>query len=165
MASHNEKITVIEMRPPSLEIRVIDKSLERPLKDFFRLIATAEDLKYFHPHSFTKEEVRRRSQYVGRDLYYVVTEDNRILGYGILRGWDEGYEVPSLGIIIHPSARGQGLAKMFMNFLHVTAFRKGAKQIRLKVYPENVTAVKLYKKLGYMFENGEEGQLVGLVDL
>ena len=62
--------------------------------------------KFFHPHPFTTEAARERAAYTGKDLYYVVIEGDEILGYGMLRGWDEGYEVPSLGIVIHPAHRG-----------------------------------------------------------
>jgi len=44
----------------------------------------------------------------------------------MLRGWDEGYETPSLGIAVHPDARGLGLARTFMGFLHAAASFQGA---------------------------------------
>ena len=83
----------------------------------------------------------------------------------MLRGWDEGYKVPSLGITIHPSVREVGLGRLFMHFLHVAARRRGCDKIRVKVYPQNVSAAALYEKLGYKFETKEAGQLVGFVQL
>jgi len=149
----------------ALEIRIVDKTLEQPLAEFLRTLEKVGDDKHFHPHPFTDEEVKRRAQYSGGDLYYVLVEGNTVLGYGMLRGWDEGYDVPSLGIAMHPSVRGTGLGKVFMHFLHAAAWRKGASKVRLKVYPENTTAIMLYKKLGYTFQSEEAGQLVGFIDL
>jgi [ribosomal protein S18]-alanine N-acetyltransferase len=148
-----------------LEIQAIDERVEQPLVEFFHALKEAGDDKYFHPHPFTEEAARKLTHYTGKDLYYVLIEGDKILGYGMLRGWDEGYDVPSLGTAIRASARGLGFGKLFMHFLHAAARRRGASRIRLKVYPSNKVAVALYKGLGYRFESEEEGQLVGFVDL
>lgn len=135
------------------------------LSRFLRDLQTSGDEKHFHPHPFTPEEIERVVNYSGADLYYVLVENESVLGYGLLRGWDEGYAVPSLGLALHPAVRGLGLARLFMEFLHAAARRRGASEIRLKVYPDNVRAIKLYKSLGYAFEEEEKGQLVGIVKL
>ena len=153
------------MSGSGLEIRQIDQVTEKALASFFEALKQAGDEVYFHPHPLTPEEAYKRVQYTGQDLYYVLVEDEQILGYGMLRGWDEGYDIPSLGIVIHPKARGIGLGKAFMHFLHVAAHRKGATKTRLKVYPNNKVAVNLYETLGYVFQNQEAEQLVGFLDL
>lgn len=148
-----------------MEIRVLDETLEKALAEFFRDLSLAGDDKYFHPHPLTDEEAKKRVQYSGKDLYYVMTEGKRIVGYAMLRGWDEGYEVPSLGIVLHPSKRGMGLGELLVCFLHLTAKQRNCHKIRLKVYPENTAAIELYKKLGYHFYSEEAEQIVGIVDL
>lgn len=153
------------MKPLSLECVELNSSSEKPLADLFSLIQSRKDDIYFHPHPFTKEEAKKLTLYEGLDLYYILTENYQILGYGMLRGWDEGYQVPSLGIYIHPDARGMGLGKLLMQFLHVTARRRGAEKVRLKVYSDNDVALNLYKGLGYVFEKEEAGQLVGILEL
>lgn len=153
------------MNLSALELRIVDETLEQPLAELFRALKTAGDDKDFHPHPLSDEEAKRRAHYSGKDLYYVLVEGNKVLGYGMLRGWDEGYEVPSLGIAIHPSVRRMGLGELLIHFLHATARRRGASKIRLKVYPDNTAAVTLYKRFGYTFQAEEAGQLVGFVDL
>lgn len=145
-----------------LEFRLLRPEHESGLKVFFAQLVAAKLDKRFHPHPFTEAEATIRCNYTGKDLYYVVVMDNnQIVGYGMLRGWEEGYEIPSLGIALLPSASGMGLGTAFMHFLHVAARQRGASQIRLKVYPENQAAVALYQKLGYRFEEQISGQLVG----
>ena len=153
------------MAPNALEFRVVCPELERPLAQFFCDLSSAGDTRQFHPHEFTDAEAHRRSCYVGNDLYYVAIAGGRILAYGMLRGWDEGFTVPSLGIALHPVSRGTGLARTFMHFLHSAAMLRGAPKVRLKVYPDNVKAVHLYESLGYAFEAQEAGQLVGFLVL
>ena len=147
-----------------IEVRRLSPEWVDALAEFFRALEETENFKHFHPHPLTAHEAVRRCRYQGNDLYYVLVEERRILGYGMLRGWDEGYETPSLGIAIHPSERNKGLGKIFMHFLHAAAMRKGAKRVRLKVYPNNIAAIKLYEGLGYRFTGQENGQMVGVLD-
>jgi [ribosomal protein S18]-alanine N-acetyltransferase len=125
----------------------------------------ASDAEYFHPHPFTDEAIESIIHNVHQDLYYILAEGTNVLGYGMLRGWDEGYSVPSLGIAIHPRARGIGLGKAFMHFLSAAARRKGATRVRLRVKRGNTRAVKLYESLGYKFPFEEDGYLVGFLEL
>lgn len=148
-----------------LECRKLTIDWKQQLADFFRDLEKAEDSKYFRPHPFTDEALNKVAQYAGKDLYYIIVEKNSVLGYGLLRGWDEGYEIPSLGLAIRPSARNSGLGGMFIRFLHAAARRNGATQVRLRVRHDNIKAIELYKKIGYKFKTKESEYLVGFFDL
>jgi ribosomal protein S18 acetylase RimI-like enzyme len=100
-----------------------------------------------------------------RDVYLLARWGARVIGYGLLRGWDEGYEIPSLGIAVHPRFRGQRVGLALMHVLHAVARLRGASRIRLKVYPDNRRALSLYRRLGYRFRGVEKGQRVGYLDL
>lgn len=149
----------------SIEVRRLEPEWSEPLAAFFQELKQAGDEKQFHPHPLTAEEARVRAEYEGKDLYYVLTEGRVLLGYGMLRGWDEGFDVPSLGIAIRPSARGRGLGRLFMEALHAAARSRKADSVRLKVHPDNRTAITLYESLGYVFEGKESGQCVGVLSL
>jgi [ribosomal protein S18]-alanine N-acetyltransferase len=154
------------MNPRGVEIRAVGGENEAALGRFFTVLHEGGVDKFFHPHPFTAEAARERAAYSGKDLYYVVIEGDEILGYGMLRGWDEGYEVPSLGIVIHPLQQGLGLGRLLMDFLRLAAWRRGAKKIRLRVYPENTAAVNLYRKLGYELTPEKDGPcLAGFLNL
>jgi len=148
-----------------LEIRIPCPELEPALAEFFSALQASGDEAHFHPHPLTADEARRRCTYTGSDLYYLLVEGHEVLGYGMLRGWDEGYEVPSLGIALRKSARGCGLAGMFMQFLHAAARRRGAGSVMLKVYRDNLAARHLYEQLGYRFSDSGAAQLHGSIDL
>ena len=77
----------------------------------------------------------------------------------------EGFGVPSLGIAIHPEAGGQGFGSLVMHFLHQAAKARGGMQIRLTLHADNYRAVEMYRQLGYTFEPGVEGRLVGTRNL
>lgn len=118
----------------------------------------------FTPHPFNRTFIDWLRTHTGRDRYLVASLGTEaLMGYGMLRGWDDGFEVPSLGIAIHPSARGIGLGTLMMNTLHRHAWAAGAQSIRLRVHPENARAIGLYMRLGYACTGEERGQLVMVV--
>jgi len=149
-----------------MEFRALSPELEGALAAHFDQIRETGEDRTFHPHPFTAAEARARCAYRGRDVYCVAVAGGAVLGYGMLRGWDEGFAVPSLGIMVAREARGTGLARALMLHLHGEARRRGARRVRLKVYPDNAPAVGLYRSLGYVFEAElDQGQLVGHVSL
>lgn len=135
----------------------------RALAGFFERLRAHEIDKFFHPHPLTADEAPKRAAYQGLDFYCVLMQGSAIVGYGMLRGWDEGYKVPSLGIVVDPSVQGRGYGRLLMEFLHETARQRGADRVRLKVYPDNIRAVALYRSLGYVFQGPEAGQLIGIL--
>jgi ribosomal protein S18 acetylase RimI-like enzyme len=148
-----------------IELRTGGAMLAEPLGAFFQRLHEAGDERHFHPHPLTREEAERRVRYTGRDLYYVLTAESRVLGYGMLRGWDAGYAVPSLGIAVDPGERGRGLARLMMLFLHAAARRRGADRVRLTVGADNEPALRLYRELGYAMRSMEDGRLEGVLQL
>jgi len=148
-----------------LELRKFHKKDFNQISNIFKIISNDSSAESFHPHQFNDEQAMKLANYQGQDLYFGVYDRNNIVGYGLLRGWDENFEIPSLGIYLIPSYRGKGLASTIMSKLHDQAKLKNAKKIRLKVYPHNQTAVNLYTRIGYIFKKQEDNQLVGILDL
>ncbi len=132
---------------------------------FFDALKAAGDERTFHPHALDLEGARQVCAAGGDDLYYVLAAGDHILAYGLLRGWDEGYEMPSLGIAVHPEARGRGFGRLLMEFLHASARERGAPRVRLRVHPGNRAARALYDSLGYRFSGEDRGELVGWFEL
>ena len=97
-------------------------------------------------------------------MYAVLSEGGRVVAYGMLRGWDDGYEIPSLGIAVHPAARGSGAGRELMEHLHREARARRAPSVRLTVYSDNASARRLYEELGYELESRGD-DLVGYLAL
>lgn len=134
-----------------------------PLADLFSVIRNDPSAKSFHPHDFDDESAFAIANYKGGDIYagYFESEDS-ISAYGMLRGRDAGFEIPSLGIYVAPQARGRGISQKMMIALHDMArVELGASKVRLKVYADNLPALKLYERLGYEFETKEGREYVG----
>ena len=143
------------------EFRHVVSSMEDKLGDFFQRIVDHGDDAVFHPHAFDRETAGAIARSAGLDRYVVVTLDDEIVGYGMLRGWDEGYEIPSLGMIIGPSLRGKGVGASLLSYLHSLALVCGAPSVRLTVYATNESAIRLYERHGYILTPDSEGRLIG----
>lgn len=70
----------------------------------------------------------------------------------MLRGWDEGYETPSFGIIIHPTYRNRGFGKEMLISAIDYCRKEKCKKIRLTVDKDNIVAKKMYLKAGFKFK-------------
>ncbi len=149
----------------TLEYVAVSPFWAEKLAQFFKDIIANKDDLYFHPHPLTCEMAKEIAAYEGDDLYLLQIKDNEIAGYAMLRGWGEGFAIPSLGIAIHPNFRNRRLSKKFMKFLHNQAKAKGAAKVRLKVHLDNTGARHLYESLGYSFSDEENGQFIGYCDL
>ena len=79
----------------------------------------------------------------------------------MLRGWDEGYEVPSLGLCVRPGYQGKGLGPALTYHLLATARLKGARKMILKVKRDNPTAIAMYAQIGFALTDYDEQYLRG----
>jgi ribosomal protein S18 acetylase RimI-like enzyme len=134
---------------------------------FLALAADPTSIRYFHPHPMTcdyAESLCRRGTSM-KDRYFVACRGGAVLAYGMLRGWDEGYQVPSFGCAIHPKARGLGLARRILEHAIAEARRHGAERLRLTVYKTNLPAVHIYEKAGFVLSEKNEREWLGMLDL
>lgn len=123
------------------------------------------DGRFFQPHPMTSEEAARIAELNGRDVYLLGFVDGEAVAYGMLRGWDEGYTVPSLGVGVRRDQTRRGYGRAMMHALHDAARRLGAKAVRLRVHPDNLAAATLYRSLGYREAGFERGEVLMLLDL
>jgi ribosomal protein S18 acetylase RimI-like enzyme len=136
------------------------------IADFFHSIADDPSSIYFRPHPLTKEFANSLCDSATKD-YYVLLLDMpmQICGYAMLRGWDEGWLTPSLGIYISPHSRSSGASSLLMDHLHHEARERGATTVRLKVDKKNHKAIALYQRMNYVFISNEGENLIGNLNL
>lgn len=141
---------------------------DRLIEFFSAIEADSEVIEYFRPHDFdraTAEEICEPTR-TGGDEYFAAFEGERIVGYGMLRGWSEGYVVPAFGVSVRPGQRGKGIGRALLEWAIDRARERGVGEIMLKVSDDNTAARHLYESKGFEF-SGERmnGQLVGRLNL
>lgn len=82
-----------------------------------------------------------------KKLYYVVEDADGVVGYaGAWLVYDEGQIT---NIAIRPSARRQGFGAKLTSALIEECFKRGMHEIFLEVRISNLSALSLYRKLGF----------------
>jgi ribosomal protein S18 acetylase RimI-like enzyme len=136
-----------------MEIVELKPSHREALAAFFVDIEADHKSQHFRPHPFDADHVLRVSMEESWCAYVMV--DRRILAYGILRGWPPQYEMPRLGIAVHPGSRRMGIGMTMMEVLHCTVRLRGRPGVDLKVHDENIAAFSMYVALGYQWVRRE----------
>jgi ribosomal protein S18 acetylase RimI-like enzyme len=138
-----------------VEFRVVRPGDEELLIELF----TDMDETFFRPHPFTPEQARQIANRGGQDVYAMLLDHGRPVAYGMLRGWDDGFTTPALGIAVRNDSRGLGIAVEMMAHLHAEARSRGVETIRLRVDRNNFKARRLYESLSYEYKGEERGEL------
>ena len=150
------------------QIRSLGPGDEQALARFFQEVAQDPlTSRFFHPHPLTPKYAAEICRGAGRrrDAYFALWENKCIVGYSMLRGWDEGYEVPSFGVCVKPSHRGQGLGQLLLAHAIEESRSRGAAAMRLTVYRDNASAIHIYRKAGFRFRHKNLQELIGELDL
>jgi glycosyltransferase involved in cell wall biosynthesis len=144
-----------------VRFRQLDISDAADLGRLFEQIRVSPGAEFFHPHPLDQAEAKRICGLSGKDYYCLAYLDGTAVGYGILRGWDDGFSEPSLGVALAPDYLGRGLGRELTLHLHSVAMARGASSIRLKVYTRNLAGRALYLKLGYVLTSHADGEELG----
>lgn len=92
-------------------------------------------------------------------------QGDQMVVYGMLRGWNEGFCDPSLGLAVHPAHRSTGLAKAMLTHLKRIAEQKQCLRIRLTVYRQNDLAFRFFESAGFQFVPSAKIRVEGWLNL
>ncbi len=109
-----------------------------------------EITRYFHPFPLSRESAYAIAWTSHKDRYYVVSVSSRVRGLCMLRGWDEGYSIPSYGVLLDRRIQGYGLGRSVTKFAISEAKRLGCERLRLSVHASHLAARRLYEVLGFV---------------
>lgn len=145
-------------------IRQVKETDHKALTLFLRDNDTRETVRHFHPFPLTAETATEIACTARSDRFYVATLNGRLVGLSMLRGWDQGFDVPSFGVIVDRSHRGLGLGRRMTEFAIEEAGRLKCRRIRLSVYASNTRAVRLYESLSFRAVHREPSIVAGEAD-
>jgi RimJ/RimL family protein N-acetyltransferase len=112
--------------------------------------------QYFIPFQFEYKVFKQILLQKKRDLYFGIFFNNVIIGFYMLRGFDEGFAIPSYGVWISKDFSTNGLAKLTMYHALCICKLLKVKEIMLKVHPENVIAKRIYENFGFTFSHVDQ---------
>jgi ribosomal protein S18 acetylase RimI-like enzyme len=104
----------------------------------------------FDPFPLTEEQAVRIATEPRQDRYYAAVAGDEIVGMAMLRGWDEGYEVPSFGVVVDAARHGRGIGARLTDHAIEQARALGSPGVRLSVYGTNHVAQRMYVARGFV---------------
>jgi len=137
------------MNPLTLEI----KKLTADQSEQLALLLQSEDKeysKYFIPFLYDIETISGILSKAIKDQFYGIYVKNGIAGFYMLRGFDEGYSVPSYGVWISEKYSNKGLSTFTLQHALSICKLNSIKKIMLKVHPDNIAARHIYEKHGFI---------------
>ncbi len=132
-----------------IAIRKIGPDLAQELSELLQN-SNPDYSRYFIPFSFDFGTVKKILTDVNLDLFFGIFLNNKIIGFYMLRGFDEGYDIPSYGVWISSEFAGKGLARLTLQ--HAISFCKinNINKLMLKVHRDNLKAKKIYEDFGFI---------------
>lgn len=117
---------------------------------FFEENNVAAVTRQFRPFPLTRDTAREILTKPHRDHYFGVVHGDALVAFAMLRGWDEGYEIPSFGILVDHRYHSLGIGRRMVEWTLLEAQRLRVTHIRLSVYRSNMRAFRLYRSLGFV---------------
>jgi hypothetical protein len=137
----------------SLLIRQLDESDAAALSGFMRS-QSPEYLRFFYAFNSDEAALTELLSNAEKDVYSGVFWQGELIGVFFLRGWDDGYEKPSFGVLIGEKHRGRTLLHLTVDAGKVICKLKGINQYMVKIHPDNVPLANV-GRMGF-YETGVE---------
>ncbi|MBK9099388.1 MAG: GNAT family N-acetyltransferase [bacterium] len=123
---------------------------------------TKDYSQYFVAFEFDIATIESILAKAKNDVYYGVFWGEELTGFYMLRGFDEGYSIPSYGVYISSRFSDKGLAALTLSHAISTCKFLGCKKLRLKVHTANTYALKQYVKFGFV-ETGFDEKINNII--
>lgn len=157
MASSAQNARRRRSNDQSLAITEIKPRDGQELALFFQQNDTPMVTHAFNPFPLTDESARRIACNREQDRFYIARFHRELVGFGMLRGFQAGYALPSLGILIGVPYQGRGFGRRLIEEVVRATSMLGCDGVRLSVYNWNRRAIRLYESLGFVAEaDGDE---------
>jgi len=137
------------MESNSIEIKELSTE-DADLLSEALLSENSEYLKHFTPFEFSVDSIKRILSSVVMDKYFGIFLRNKLIGFYMLRGFDDGYKIPAYGVWISSKYSNKGLSKLTLYHAFSFCMINNIKTLMLKVHPENKIAKELYESLGFV---------------
>ncbi|MCP9493845.1 MAG: GNAT family N-acetyltransferase [Pyrinomonadaceae bacterium MAG19_C2-C3] len=97
-------------------------------------------MQYFNPFAFDEATISGILNDARRDIFQGVFRDGELIGMMMIRGWDAGFDIPSLGLIIGEDYRGKDLMRICVDAMKEICREHGSSRVMYKSHPANPPA-------------------------
>ena len=139
----------------------IEPLTEANVEELIEMLSHVDATHFAHATRDSAERFLKETE----DVHVLGRTGDEVVAFGMLRGWREGFAIPSLGIAVRADREGSGFGRAMMEALHGLARSRGAPSVRLRVHAENHHARRLYESVGYREAGIERGEIVMVRDI
>lgn len=115
----------------------------------------AEYLRFFHAFGADRAAIADILERRKKDVYSGLFWQGSLICVFMLRGWDEGYDVPSFGLVVAADRRGREVLTVAMEAAKLISRLAGADRMMCKVHPDNIGATRGALRLGWIADSEE----------
>lgn len=135
----------------AIDILTIKRINSEHSEEIYQLLKEArkEYIKHFTPFKISSLYIHQQLQKSHLDLYFGFYLRQSMIGFYMLRGFDEGFDIPAYGVFISEKYKSLGLGKLSLSHAITLCRINNLKKLMLKVHPENKVARKLYERSGF----------------
>jgi RimJ/RimL family protein N-acetyltransferase len=117
----------------------------------------AEYLRFFHVFGADEDAIAEILAARERDVYSGIFRGNALICLFMLRGWDEGFDIPSFGLVVAADCRGREVLTVALEAAKLISRFAEARRMMCKVHPENVAGTRGALRLGFVPASEEPG--------
>lgn len=134
-----ERVRFVEVGPDHMDA----------LARLFERNAHPSITKMFNPFSLTVARAHEIAMRPRRDIYYGASLGACLLALSMLRGFDDGYEIPSFGVLVDRENKERGIGSSLTQWTIEQARQQGCRAVRLTVYADNALARSMFTAVGF----------------
>src|SRR5258706_2333414 len=109
-----------------------------------------EYIRFFYAFPFDENSIAMMLAACQNDIYYGAFADDRLVGFFMLRGWDEDYNIPAFGVVVDQEFNGYGISSLGLEMAKSLCRLRKVERIMLKVNPENIAGKTVYERAGFL---------------
>lgn len=106
--------------------------------------------RFFRPFGYDEPAIADALARQGQDIFMGLFWQAQVVGFFMLRGWNEGYKVPAFGILIDEQYRGYGLEMAALDTAKVICRLRNVSRLMIKMHPDNISAKGVARKTGFV---------------
>lgn len=118
--------------------------------------------RFFRPFGYDETAIADALTRQGQDVFMGLFWREQVVGFFMLRGWNEGYDVPAFGILIDEQYRGYGLEMAALDTAKVICRLRNVSRLMIKMHPDNISAKGVARKTGFV-QTGVEAESGNLI--
>ncbi len=138
----------------SLTIRELELTDAASINAFMNS-QSPEYMRFFYAFDSDESALTGVLSKAEKDVYSGVFWQNNLVGVFFLRGWDDGYEIPSFGVLIDQKYRGGAFMRLTLDTAKLICRLSETKTLMAKIHPENISS-KGARRLGFHQTGVEE---------